>query len=157
MEFNLQNVIFIRLEKQDEIPYELLLLADPSKEVVDSYLKKSVVFIAKLNEETIGVVVLFSLDNNDVEIKNIAVKPQFQGKGLGSYLINSVLKNLEVKNYRNIFIGTANSSISQLYLYQKLGFKIVEIWKNFFVDNYVEPIYENGIQAKHMIRLKKEI
>ena len=90
-----------------------------------------------------------------VEIKNVAVKPEFQGQGIGSYLIENVVQIASLNRQKSICIGTANSSLGQLYLYQKLGFDISEIRKNFFIDNYKEPIYENGIQAKHMIMLTK--
>ncbi|WP_051313165.1 GNAT family N-acetyltransferase [Sporocytophaga myxococcoides] len=151
------NIIFKSLGKNDPIPYELLLLADPSKDLVDEYVKLSDIFIAMQNEETLGIIVLFPLTNEAVEIKNIAVKPEFQGQGIGSYLIKNVIKAASLNNQKSICIGTANSSVGQLYLYQKLGFEITEIRKNFFTENYSEPIYENGIQAKHMIVLTREL
>ena len=158
MELRNQNINFRRLGVNDQTPYELLLLADPSKKLIDEYLKQSDVFIAGQNEETIGVIVLFPLTAETVEIKNIAVKPELQGQGIGSYLIENVIKVAAIlKKYKNICIGTANSSIGQLYLYQKLGFEISEVRKDFFTDNYPEPIYENGIQAKHMLILTRQL
>ena len=152
-----QNTIFDKLDKDDQIPYELLLLADPSKNLIDKYLNLSDVFVAKQNDETIGILVLFPLTSRTVEIKNIAVKSEFQGKGIGSYLINNVVKVALFNGQKSICIGTANSSVGQLYLYQKLGFEISEIRKGFFTDNYPEPIYEYGIQAKHMLMLTKQL
>jgi ribosomal protein S18 acetylase RimI-like enzyme len=152
-----QNIIFDKLDKDDQTPYELLLLADPSKKMVDEYLKQSDIFTARQNDETIGVLVLFSLTNRTVEIKNIAVKSEFQRQGIGSYLIENVIKFASLSRQKSICIGTANSSIGQLYLYQKLGFEITDIKRNFFIDNYTEPIFENGIQAKHMLILTRQL
>jgi len=42
-------------------------------------------------------------------------------------------------------------------LYKKEGFEVFGVRKNYFVDNYPEPIYENGTQLKDMIMLKKEL
>ncbi len=151
------NITFKKLDKRDQIPYDLLLLADPSKVLVDGYVMQSEVYIAVQNEETLGVIVLFPLINNAVEIKNLAVKPAFQGKGIGSYLIDNALKVAALNKNESICIGTANSSVGQLYLYQKHGFEISEIKKDFFVNNYPEPIYENGIQAKHMLVLTRQL
>ncbi len=151
------TITFLKLTKDTPPPYELLLLADPSKDLVDEYLKQSDVFVARQNGETVGVVVLFPLTAESAEIKNIAVKPELQGQGIGSFLIENVLKAAASSKLRSIVIGTANSSIGQLYLYQKLGFEITEIRKNFFTDAYPEPIYENGLQAKHMIMLTKNL
>lgn len=92
-----------------------------------------------------------------VEIKNVAVKPEFQGKGIGSYLIENAVKVASFNRQKSICIGTANSSVGQLYLYQKLGFEITDIKRHFFLDNYAEAIYENGIQAKHMLVLTRQL
>jgi ribosomal protein S18 acetylase RimI-like enzyme len=147
-----QNLVFKKIDEKERIPYELLLLADPSITVINEYLKLSDIFVAKQNEKIIGVIVVLPLTAETAEIKNIAVDPEFQGKGIGSFLIEQVVQTALFNNQKNICIGTANSSIGQLYLYQKLGF---EIKRNFFLENYTEPIYENGIQAKHMIVLKR--
>jgi ribosomal protein S18 acetylase RimI-like enzyme len=152
-----QNITFTKLGKDDQTPYELLLLADPSKDLVDKYLKQSDTFIARQNEETLGIIVLFPLTEETVEIKNISVKPELQGQGIGSYLIENAIMLAAFKKYKTVIIGTANSSIGQLYLYQKFGFEITEIRKNFFIDNYPEPIYENGLQAKHMLILTRPL
>lgn len=152
-----RNILFGKLDRSHPIPYELLLLADPSKDLVTKYLKLSEVFIATYNDEILGVIVLFPLTTETIEIKNIAVKQEFQGQGIGSYLIENAIKIASSNKLKSICIGTANSSIAQLYLYQKLGFEISEIKRSFFEDNYKEPIYENGIQAKHLLILRKQL
>ena len=149
------NITFNKLEKDDQIPYELLLLADPSKDLINEYLKQSGVFTARQNDEILGIAVLFPLTTETVEIKNVAVKPEFRGQGIGSYLIENIVKFALLNGQKSICIGTANSSIGQIYLYQKLGFEISEIKRNFFINNYNSPIYENGIQAKHLIVLTR--
>lgn len=152
-----ENLAFQQLGEKDAIPYELLLLADPSKDLVDEYLKKSDVFIASQDQETIGAIVLFRLTPETAEIKNVAVKSELQGRGIGSYLIENVIKVATLEKQKSICIGTANSSIGQLYLYQKLGFELTEIRTDFFTDNYAEPIYENGIRAKHLLILTRQL
>ncbi len=149
------SLVFNKLDKNSPVPYELLLSADPSKELVDEYLQSSDVFIAVQQEETVGVIVLFPLTIDTVEIKNVAVKTILQGRGIGSFLIEKAIQKAQQKAMKSMIIGTANSSTGQLYLYQKLGFELTEIKKNFFVDHYTEPIFENGIQAKHMLVLEK--
>lgn len=152
-----QKIIFDKLKTEDPTPYGLLLLADPSKDLIDEYLKSSNIFTVRHNNEIIGVAVLFPLTPETVEIKNIAVKPEFQGQGIGSYLIANIVQFALFNGQKTICIGTANSSIGQLSLYQKLGFEISDIKSNFFTDNYDEPIFENGIQAKHMLVLTRQL
>lgn len=155
MEPNTSPIQIQKLEDYNLLPFDLLLLADPSETLVKQYLKDAEVFVYLLDQKIAGVVVLYPLDTYNIEIKNIAVRPNLQGKGLGTQLLKFAQEFAKENEYDNIFIGTANSSLSQLYLYQKLGFEIQEIKHNFFLDNYPEPMEENGIPVKHMIMLKQ--
>ncbi|MBX2947460.1 MAG: GNAT family N-acetyltransferase [Cyclobacteriaceae bacterium] len=152
-----QNIIIKKLDQGESIPYDLLLLADPSKKKVDEYLEKSEVFVAMEGNEILGVLTLYPLTEDTVEIKNVAVKFEFQGQGIGSFLIKDAIHRSAIKKLKTILIGTANSSIWQLCLYQKLGFEITDIKRNFFIQNYPEPIFENAIQARHMIVLSLKL
>ena len=145
----------IRLLKDGEQPpWNLLLLADPSKDLVLQYLDKSFCYIVESeNEVTIGVIVLVPISNHIIEIMNLAVAESYQGKGIGTILLKHGIRTAAEKGYNTVEIGTGNSSINQLALYQKVGFRITGIDHNFFIRNYEEPIYENGIQCRDMIRL----
>ncbi|QWU18488.1 GNAT family N-acetyltransferase [Paenibacillus sophorae] len=153
----------IRMLASDEPPpYELLLIADPSRELVDRYLEQGTCYIAVLPEEAfpqkpVGVFVLLPRDAETVEIMNIAVREDAQGKGIGRRLLQAAIEIAKASEVRNIEIGTGNSSIHQLALYQKCGFRITSVDRDFFVRNYKEAIYENGIPCRDMIRLRYEV
>lgn len=146
-----------RLQKQEEIPYKLLLLADPSKKNIDIYIFSSDIYIAEKEEKVIACYVLKAADSKTIEIKNIAVDPASQGKGIGKFLLNNACEIASKNGFKNIIIGTGNSSVGQLYLYQQAGFSIIKIIKNFFPDNYDEPIIENGIECRDMLVLSKAL
>lgn len=152
-----QEISFKSLTKGENIPFDLLLLADPSMDLIAEYLEKSEVFAAVIQKEIIGAIVLYPLTQDSVEIKNVAVKPDFQGKGIGSFLLEQAIQIAKKAAYKKVIIGTANSSVGQLYLYQKLGFELADIKKDFFLENYPDPIFENGIQAKDLLVLTKEL
>lgn len=141
----------------EAIPFDLLELADPSRKQIESYLKTSSCHIITYENLAIGVLVLQAIDSTRIEIKNIAILPSEQGKGLGTQLLNYAEEYCRKEAYKSLIIGTGNSSIGQLALYQKLGFEIAEIKHRFFLEHYSEPIFENGIQCKHMIVLKKDL
>lgn len=152
-----KTLLIRELAKHEDIPYDLLLLADPSREIIESYLKNANIYIAQLQDKILGVYVLVPIDSKIIEIKNIAVDSNFHGQGLGKLLLQDASNNAIEKGFKSISIGTANSSIGQLYLYQQQGFEITNIKKNFFLENYKDPIYENGLQCKHMIILSKQL
>jgi aminoglycoside 6'-N-acetyltransferase I len=155
---NTPPIIQIRqLRAYESIPMDLLLLADPSEEMIRKYLISSEVYVADLEEKQIGVIALFPMSEGKLEIKNLAVKTEYQGKGKGTYMIGWATDYASRKGYKELYIGTANSSLEQLKLYQKLGFEVSSIKRNFFIIHYDEPIFENGIQAKHLIMLCKKL
>lgn len=146
-----------KLGPGEKIPYDLLLLADPSVVVIHSYLSLAEVYVMEQDKQVIGAYVLLAHNAARVEIKNIAVNPAYQGKGLGKILLQDAAQRARANGYRCICIGTGNSSIAQLYLYQRQGFEITAIKKDYFMMHYNESIYENGIQCKHLILLEKSL
>lgn len=146
-----------KLHDHEIPPYDLLLLADPSLELVNAYIAEGECYVAEENGEKIGVFVVVTLSINTMEIKNIAVREDLQGHGIGKKLLQEAIEVAKNRSYEHIEIGTGNSSIGQLALYQKCGFRISGVIKDFFVQHYDEVIMENGIQCMDMIRLKLDI
>ena len=145
------------LNDQNAIPYTLLKLADPSTEQINKYLKTGTCYVAKMGNQIIGTMILNKTEPNMLEIKNIAVDETFQNRGFGAQMIRKAIEIGKEKGMQKMQIGTGNSSIGQLKLYQKMGFEMVDIIKDFFVDQYAETIMENGIQCKHMVRLEMDL
>ncbi|MEE6449591.1 GNAT family N-acetyltransferase [Gottfriedia acidiceleris] len=137
--------------------WNLLLLADPSKEMVDNYIQKSNIFELIDQNLLVGVLVLMENSNEEVEIKNIAIDPAFQGQGVGKNLIQYGINESKKLGFSKISICTGNSSIYQLALYKNLGFQISTVFHNFFIDHYDEEIWENGIQCKDLIKLEQNL
>ncbi|TGM60206.1 GNAT family N-acetyltransferase [Leptospira adleri] len=136
-----------------EPPWELLLSADPSKELVKEYLKRGICYVARSKTETVGIFVLIYTRPETMELVNVAVEERFQGKGIGKTLVLNAISKAKDLKMKVLEIGTGNSSLSQLALYQKCGFRISGIDRDFFLKHYKEPIYENGIRCTDMIRL----
>ncbi|MCY1691372.1 GNAT family N-acetyltransferase [Exiguobacterium sp. SL14] len=146
-----------QLSVHEKSPMELLLVADPSPKIVETYLKRGHCFVAERNDQLIGVYVLLPTRPQTIEIVNIAVAEMHQGKGVGKYLLQHAITTAQTMGYATIEIGTGNSSIGQLALYQKCGFRIVGVDMNFFLKHYEADIIENGIQCTDMIRLSQDI
>jgi len=153
----IQNMDIRKLDQRVDIPYDLLLLADETKEAIDKYIHASDIYIAESEGEKIAVYALYPVNKEEIEIKNIAVIPPLQGKGIGTRLLEDAEDKARAGGYHFLRIATADAGIRQLKLYQTYGFEMHEILKNFITNNYPEPIFENGIQLKHMIVLRKEI
>jgi len=147
----------VRKANSGEIPRNLLALADPSEKSVNDYIERGICFLLEEGSKIKGVMVLLPTRPHTIEIVNIAVEEQYQDKGLGKYMLNEAFKIAKLEGYTIIEIGTGNSSLQQLFLYQKCGFRITGIDKDFFIKHYDSPIFENGIQCCDMIRLSKDL
>lgn len=147
------------LGPEENIPYDLLLLADETLDAINKYTHRSNVYVARYENSTqpVAAFVLQQPSDSEIEIWNIAVAPEFQGKGIGSYLINWIGIYARLNNCKIIWVGTPDSASRQINFYQKNGFVISEIVKDYFIDNYPEPIIENGIYLKDMVLFKKEL
>lgn len=143
----------------DNYPYDLLLLADETVEAINKYLYDSEVYIAKLPSEDIpiGIFCLYRINNDTIEIKNIAVAEEYQDKGVGSYLMNRIQEIAKEKKYKEVIVGTGDCGIKQIRFYEKNGFVLYGIKENFFLNNYDKPIYENGVMLKDMVMLRKRV
>lgn len=153
----MNNLVIKKLNKEDEIPYDLLYLADPSTKAVADYLNRGVCYIGELNGEIIGEFVLLPTRPFTIELINVAVAEQYHGKGYGKELVCKAVEVAREMGNEVLEVGTGNAGISQLALYQKCGFTIVSVDFDFFRKHYSERMYENGIECRHMIRLSMDL
>ncbi|KAB2328363.1 GNAT family N-acetyltransferase [Cytobacillus depressus] len=146
-----------KLNIGEKVPMELLLLADPSEDIVEEYIKRGECFVAESEQQLIGVYVLLPTRPETVELVNVAVLEEQHGRGIGTQLVMDAIRVAKTKGYKTIEIGTGNSSIGQLHLYQKCGFRIIGVDMDFFIKHYPEEIFKNGIQCRDMIRLSQDL
>ena len=152
------EIVVDGLQPADDIPYDLLLEADPSKSRIESYLKDGICRIARIDSECVGVYVLtLDKDAGQAEIMNISVPGQYQGMGVGKCLVIDAIQTASKYEVTTLLVGTGNSSISQLAFYQKCGFRITGVDIDYFIRNYDEKIEEDGIWCRDMIRLSMNI
>lgn len=135
-----------------EAPMDLLLLADPSEDAIKEYLNQSRCFVAYANDVVVGSCVLKPIAGGMVELMNIAVSPSNQQSGIGTRLLRTVIDKVRKSGAKGLEVGTGTFGY-QLTFYQRQGFRVDRIDKDFFLKNYPEPIVEDGVQHKDMLRL----
>ena len=135
-----------------EAPFDLLLIADPSLEKLNSYLPSSRCFVAFDDREPAGVYSIIETAPGAYELMNIAVAPSHQKNGLGSMLLQHAIATVGATGALSLEVGTGTFGY-QLAFYQRNGFRVTSIDRDFFLRFYPEPVYEDGIQHKDMLRL----
>ena len=129
-------------------------MADEEERMIDEYLDRGQMFV--LDDEGIKAeCVVIQEGDNVIEIKNIAVYPKYQKKGYGRKLIEFV-ENKYKNDFDIIRVGTGDSKLT-IPFYENCGFKRSYCIKEFFVNDYENPIYEDGIRLKDMVYLEKKL
>lgn len=155
-------------EYQSDALLSLLLLADPDREMIASYLYESILFVVEAEEildidnaqsasapyhQIIGVIALQQIAQDSFEIMNLAVVEAYRQQGIGRQLLMHAMDYSVNAGIAEIKVATGNSSVSALRLYQQCGFTIDKVMADYFVIHYPEPIYEEGIQCWDRIEL----
>lgn len=145
----------VKIIDSDKTKYmELLLIADEQVSMIEKYLYRGEMF-ALCADDVKAICVVTQEQSGVYEIKNIVTVPKYQRKGYGQYLI-SFIADYYKKSGSELYVGTGDSP-TILNFYEKCGFVKSHIVKNFFVDNYDHPMYENGQQLVDMIYLKRHL
>ena len=132
----------------------LLLLADEQENMVERYLEKGTMYVLE-DDEVKAECVVTDEGKGILEIKNIAIVPEYQGKGYGKMLLDFLVRKY-TGLYSVLQVGTGDSPLT-IPFYEKCGFVRSHTVPRFFTDNYDHPIYEGGIQLVDMVYLQKHL
>ena len=145
----------IKKEKENKEQYmNLLLEADPEKEVVEKYLQDGELFVLTYNDDIACGAVVIKVDDNTCELKNIATAEEYRGQGYGKKMIKYLFDNYKQK-YDKMIVGTTENNIT---FYVTAGFdKYYKTIKNFFIDNYKEEVWDGDIHCINMYYYSKDL
>lgn len=133
---------------------DLLLLADEQEDMVDRYLERGTMYV--LEDDGVRAECVVTDEGNGIlELKNIAVEPDSQGRGYGKALVEFLIRTYTGR-YVTMQVGTGDSP-STIPFYEFCGFRRHHLVKNFFTDHYDHPIYEGGVQLVDMVYLQMEL
>ena len=132
----------------------LLLLADEQEDMIDRYLERGTMYV--LDDDGIKCECVVTDEGDGVlEIKNLAVEPDCQGKGYGRAMIDFITARYKGQ-FSVLQVGTGDSPLTVPF-YEKCGFVRSHCVKNFFTDNYDHPMFECGIQLVDMVYLRRKL
>ena len=134
---------------------DILLIGDEQEDMVLRYLGRGRLFVMEKDGGTCAVCVVTDESSGDLEIKNIAVLPQYQRQGIGREFIGYIQERF-AGQYKRLILGTGDSPLTVPF-YEKCGFKRYSVIRDFFIDNYDHPIIEAGVQLRDMICFEKEL
>lgn len=139
--------------KQEKKKYlSLLLLGDEQEEMIDRYLERGTMYV--LDDCGVKAVCVVTDEGDGIlELKNIAVLPECQRRGYGKKLIEFLVTTYK-ERYHVLMAGTGDSPLT-IPFYETCGFEKSHVIRNFFVEHYDHPIFEEGKQLIDVVYLKK--
>lgn len=95
----------------------------------------------------------------EAELRAVAVAEPEQGRGLGSRMLEAVLERLRDSGVRRVVVGTASSGVRQLAFYQRAGFRVAHVERDFFTTEkgYAADLTENGIAIRDMVWMDRAL
>ena len=138
----------------------LFALADDSADEVRGYYQTGTLFaLDDADGRPVGIVLAVDNPDGSVELKAVAIDSSRQGQGLGTRFLRTVLDELRARGVRRVVVGTSSSGIGQLAYYQKAGFRLSWIERDFFGPHrgYPEGLLEDGIPVRDMVWMDQEL
>ena len=78
------------------------------------------------NEIAVGIGAYKEYDSETVEIKRMFTLPEYRGKGIASKILSELELWAKEEKYKFALLETGQLQKDAIYLYQKLGYKIIE-------------------------------
>jgi ribosomal protein S18 acetylase RimI-like enzyme len=146
-------------EREAFVP--LLLLADAEPQV-RAYLQLGDLYALRgPDREPLGVTLVLPdpAEPRTAELRAVAIDPTQHNRGLGRRMLASVLADLRARGFRRSVVGTSNAGIGQIAFYQKAGFRISRIDRDYFTPQkgYDPNERENGLPHRDMIWFDQDL
>jgi len=133
--------------------------ADDSATEIARYRDLGVILVGTEDGELLGHVQIVETDQQGVfEIKSLAVMENRRSQGVGSALVQAALTHCHEQHARSVIVATAAASIAALKFYQRLGFRIQRVIRDFYVaERGYRPLELNGIPLRDEVILDLEL
>lgn len=93
------------------------------------------------------------------ELRAVAVAEAVQGQGVGTLMVNATVFVLGQRGIRKVVVGTASSGVRQIAFYQRCGFRLTHVERDFFTPEkgYPAGLSENGLPIRDMVWLDLDV
>ena len=145
------EIVEVTEDKRRFLP--LLLLADEQEDMIDRYLDRGTLYV--LRDPDPRALCVVTDEGGVLELKNLAVAPEFQRMGYGRRLVEFLLERYKGA-YAALRVGTGDSPLTVPF-YQRCGFVYSHRVEGFFLDHYDHPIFEGGVRLTDMLYFQQPL
>ena len=130
----------------------LLLLGDEQESMIEQYLDRGELFALYEGNAVLAVCVVTDEGGGLFELKNLAVSPSHQRRGLGRSLVEFAARHCRGLGGKTLLAGTGDSPLT-LPFYHACGFRELRREPGYFLRHYALPIFEGGRQLIDRVEL----
>src|SRR3954447_6856446 len=134
----------------------LFELAEDSPAALDAYIDSGRVLVATEGGRVVGHLQLTDADEPaTAEIKNIAVAPSHQGRGIGRALVGAAIDVARREGRTALVVATAAADTGNLRFYQRAGFRMRSVERDAFTAaaGYPPGLEIDGIELRDRVWL----
>lgn len=140
----------------------LFELAEDSANELDSYLHRGWILVARSchGTEIAGHLQLVDIGRpGEAELKNMAVREDRQGRGVGARLVQSARTRLAADGVRTLHVATAAADVGNLRFYQRQGFRMRSVEPDVFTPaaGYAAGTRIDGIPLRDRVWLEMDL
>ena len=105
-----------------------IVTTDPEK--ARREIRDSVVYMVMLDDQAVGLISYDAKTSLNAHLSEIAIHPDFQGRGIGSQALSMILNELEGKGFVFVDLETHPDNPA-LNLYERFGFEVRDRIENY--------------------------
>ncbi|MCS7199038.1 MAG: ribosomal protein S18-alanine N-acetyltransferase [Caldimicrobium sp.] len=87
--------------------------------------------LLRLHSQPLGYA-LYRRQEREGELLRLAIKPDYQGKGLGKYLLSELFKRLISEGVERLYLEVSEVNQRGLKFYERMGFKLLGKRENYY-------------------------
>jgi len=136
----------------------MLLDADEGEERIRAVLldPTCTAYACWLDGQLAGAAVVRWEKKDPSEILYIEVAAALRGRGYGKQIMQALQDEMRSRGGRSLLVGTANAALENIAFYQKCGFRMYEIRRDYFA--YIQPpVLEHGIVLRDMLVFRYDL
>ena len=150
----LPPIITLKISRPAEAETLVSLLEDAlSSEPMRRAMLKDVrltAYTASQNAKVVGVAVVRWAEESEIEL--LAVDAARRGQGIGRAIVAEIVDEARRRSVKRLLVGTGNFSLDNSVFYQKCGFRLSHVRRDYF-DDVDPPEFWQGIRLRDMIVL----
>jgi ribosomal-protein-alanine N-acetyltransferase len=100
-------------------------------EIHNNPISVPMVFVQKAKKEIIGYIIFWLLED-EVQINNIAVHPDYRRMGIAEKVFHCVLDQIQKDGAKFVSLEVRPSNFVARSLYNKLGFRVLGVRQNYY-------------------------